>query len=748
LSRIKWGLQHRRHAGSETAEDRCIPTGGDADWQVAWERFTVEKDPSDLVGDEWLVTLRRLGDPIENASIALTFDFAAWSTAHFVLLPAAAYAGNRFEARMIPYPPVLPDALRLARDAAPIVTDVPRLNAGAGESSLVQLTRDCATPLAGVWDPQTKRSFFLLCPAATRFGDSGFEIAEAADRCSARLALRVPGIRPKHRYSFCSTTGVPSPDRGVGIPTGLNLTIRVRVHAGHCAGIREFYRQFFQLRSAFSGPRILDHELPFSAAWEILEEKYNRENWYPDGGYYRVGSYADHPSIYQDWQTGWVGGLQFTLPQLALGDATTRQRATATLDFALSRLVSPSGYLWGGWSAGRVFGDNFNDTSLPWVLSRKNGDALYFLLKQFALMQLQQPGWTPPPHWENAVRGLADAFCATWERERQFGQFINVESGRIVVGGSAAAGIVPGALALAAEWFGEPRYLEAATASGWALLRDVADNGYTHGGPGEILQCPDSESAFGLLESCVVLHEATGHDSWLRDAAFMANQCASWCVNYDYPFPAESEFGRLGLRSRGSVWASIQNKHSAPGICTFSGDSLFKLFRATGETRYLDMIRETAHNITQYLSRPDRPIRGFKVTDVGNYATMWNAPAGWMSERVQLSDFSEPTGEIFAGSCWCETSCMLTAWEIPGIYLQPDTGLAVAFDHVDLQVIERRPHSLSLRIGNPTRFRATLRVLSESRSQARRPLGQNALFACPALRLEPGEWVTQTYAVD
>jgi len=558
-----------------------------------------------------------------------------------------------------------------------------------------------------------------------------------------RRASDGSNVRPHTRYSFCSTDSVPSPDCGVSITPGLNITLRVRLHQGPCADIREFFRHFFKLRTALTPARDfeLSHDLPFSAAWSIQEDKYNRENWNADEGYYRVGPYhlPEARVASQDWQTGWVGGLQTTIAQLALGSEQTRARALQNIEFALTKLPAPSGLLWGGWSEGKPWGDHFGDTSLPWVMSRKCGDALYFLLKAFDLLKKRDPKWSAPAHWADAVRKLADALARVWERDRQFGQFLDLNTGAVLVGGSSSAGIAPGALALAAAWFDEPRWLAVARESATAMVTACADKGYTTGGPGEILQCPDSESAFGLLESLVVLYEASGERGWLEHAEFLAHQCASWCVSYDYPFPPESEFGRLGLRALGSVWASVQNKHSAPGICTFSGDSLFKLFRATGNAAYAELIRQIAHNITQYLSRADRPIRGFSVRDVGNYKTMHATAPGWMSERVQLSDFSEPSGEIFAGSCWCETSAMLTAAEIPGLYVRTDLGTAIAFDHVDATVVAASPDGVDVLIHNPTRFDVSLTVMCESAEDAARPLGQNALLAAERIALEPGE---------
>ena len=68
--------------------------------------------------------------------------------------------------------------------------------------------------------------------------------------------------------------------------------------------------------------------------------------------------------------------------------------------------------------------------------------------------------------------------------------------------------------------------------------------------------------------------------------------CSSWVVSYNYRFPAKSEFGRHGMKSVGTVFANLQNKHSAPGICTFSGDSLFKLAQRTGDPLYRELIED------------------------------------------------------------------------------------------------------------------------------------------------------------
>ena len=182
------------------------------------------------------------------------------------------------------------------------------------------------------------------------------------------------------------------------------------------------------------------------------------------------------------------------------------------------------------------------------------------------------------------------------------------------------------------------------------------------------------------------------------------------------------------MRTTGTVYANVQNKHSAPGICTLSGDSLLKLYRATGKRRYLELVRDIAHALPQYLSRADRPIAACDGRPM---------PPGWMNERVEMSDWLEPVGEIFHGSCWCEVSLMLAMAELPGLHVRTDTGEVCVLDHVDTSVLVDSPDRLTLRLSNPTPFPARVRVLAENAAQAAAPLGQNAVLDWPVVEVAP-----------
>ena len=206
---------------------------------------------------------------------------------------------------------------------------------------------------------------------------------------------------------------------------------------------------------------------------------------------------------------------------------------------------------------------------------------------------------------------------------------------------------------LAYRYFKDEKYLDAAKELGEYYYQNFAAKGYTTGGPGEILSAPDSESCFGLLESYIWLYDETKDEKWLSYAKHTANICSSWVVAYNFKFPKTSEFGRLGMKTIGSVIANIQNKHSAPGICTLSGTSVRKLAEWTGDGRYMTLYREITETVSQYMATDSRPIWNMEGTE--------QLRSGFICERVNMSDWETDKwiGSVWAGSCWCESTNMV-----------------------------------------------------------------------------------------
>jgi hypothetical protein len=175
-----------------------------------------------------------------------------------------------------------------------------------------------------------------------------------------------------------------------------------------------------------------------------------------------------------------------------------------------------------------------------------------------------------------------------------------------------------------------------------------------------------------------------------------------------------------------------------------SGDCLFKLFRATGNRHYLELIRDIAHELPQCLSREDRPMP-LVIHGMPPYIS---AP-GSMHERVQMGDWQAgfiDVGEVNCDSYFCEINGLLTWCEVPGLYVQPDTGIVCALDNINARVMDRSGSVLKVKLSNPTKFTARVRVLSESSADARRPLEWNSLLNKPVIVLTPGE--TKMYAFE
>ena len=177
----------------------------------------------------------------------------------------------------------------------------------------------------------------------------------------------------------------------------------------------------------------------------------------------------------------------------------------------------------------------------------------------------------------------------------------------------------------------------------------------------------------------------------------------------------------------GAVWASIQNKHAAPGICTSSGDYLFRLYRATGNSVFADLIRDIQHAHTEAVNMP------------GHVTT--NHLTGSSMERIQLSD-AEGKGSIGNyindRNSWTETSGMLMALELPGIYVQTDKGRFYTFDHIQAALLKKNRKSMVLQLKNTTPYDATVSIFAETSAEAKNPIPVTAFVHWPKVNVALG----------
>jgi hypothetical protein len=349
------------------------------------------------------------------------------------------------------------------------------------------------------------------------------------------------------------------------------------------------------------------------------------------------------------------------------------------------------------------------------------------------LMLLKESGYAGMihPEWEVAAQKLAAAFVATWKKHHEFGQYIAPETGEIAVFNSTAGALVPGGLALAAHYFNKPEWLKTAgDAAAFYYHRDVVKQGLTGGDCGDISQDANSESAFGFLESLMALYTYTGDHQWLRMAEVQAALCATWTMSYAPVFPPMSTIGKLQCNMTGAVWASIQNKHAAPGICTASGDDLFKLFRATGNTLYADLIHDIQHAHAEAVNMPGHITSNYLI--------------GSSMERIQASDAEgkESIGNfIYTRNSWTETNGMLMALELPGVYVVTDKASIYVFDHVEATLLKKNKNDLEIAVHNPTAYDASVAVMAETSGETIKPLGYTSFLKWKKVPVKAGQRV-------
>ncbi|MFB6962163.1 hypothetical protein ACFCYB_35590 [Streptomyces sp. NPDC056309] len=697
-------------------------TDGQRQWQLAWETRRVPDDRG------WEVTLTctlEKGEADQTA-VSVDFPFGNWETANYVMIPGIIYNGNRYRAIGNGYNPDYPADMYDNPRVPLTISNNPRLASDAASPSRIELaTCSTAAPAMSFFSPGLGKGWIVLTEQGTRLGNSGLTVEESASRKSCEFRISAPVVR-RQVAGFGDFR--PSDDRASTWVAGDAVSIRFQVFTFDADGIPAVLQKFMDVRKSLTGSTAPRNLLPMSKLAELGTGICRGNFTETEAGRYYL------PENSRNFQLGWVSGMINTYPMLALNDPTERERVSQELDFICSRMKGQSGYFYGFIrDDGTILSEKAHpDFPAVQAMVRKNGDVLFWLVKHLMLLKAQGHGAAIKESWELAAGGLAEAFNGTWRKHGEFGQYIVPETGDIAVYNSTAGAIAPAGLALAAEYFHRPDWLTVAEeAAEFYYERDIKSRGFTSGACSDISQDADSESAFGLLESFMALYQYTGKKEWLNRAKVQAALCSSWTLAYNPEFPAGSDIARLKGRMAGAVWASSQNKHAAPGVCTSSADHLFKLYRATGDKKYAELIRDIQHAHAEAVNMP-----GHITTDYLIGSSM---------ERIQPSD-AEGKGAvgnfIRTRNSWTETDGVLMALEIPGIYIRPGEGVLFPFDHVEAEYVSESRFAAVVRLTNDTAYAAQLSVLVETARQSARPLGYTAFLDWPHVEVPAGGVVT------
>ena len=702
-----------RYSGSRLTAVRTFEDGRLRSEESVW-RSTIDVRPleSDENALDLVITFVLERGKEESAGVAVAFDFVNWSTDNYVMIPASVYNANRCKIVPRGYNQGL-ERKHLYQQGLPLMScPIPQLAFEPDQRSRLELTScNAATPAICFYNRQTKRTFIVLTEQKTRFGDNGLIIEESADRRTATLAISAPGVRER-RPLFVGFD--ESPDRGVELAAGEVIHLHLRLYCLETPALPGLFEKFMTVRKAVSRQNTPRNLIPFSQVAQWMTDRID-SRWH-DGPVYKFYCPENAPWI----SFGWVGGLMDTFPMLALGDVMHLDRVTKTFDFAIPRAQGESGYFHGALSQdGKCFGRESYDEFPEIVLTRKNADVLYWMVKQFMLLRAQGRKDAIKSSWEMDVRRVANAFVLTWRKHGTWGRMLNAATGDVAEYNTCGGVMATGGLALASHYYGRPEYLQVAReAAEFYYQRDFVEQGQTTGGCADILQNADSETAAGFMAALMTLYEVTGDGNWLEKSRNLANLVATWTTSYDYELAPDTGLARLGAKLAGAYWASTQNKHAAPGICTSSGDALWKIYRATGDRRYASLLNDIVHAHAESVR-------------VGGYT----------NERLTYCDADGASvgnrGNHVTG--WNELNGFLMALEIPGIYVRTDEDELYVFDHVEVARILRDADGVTLTIANETPYRATVTILAESAKRAKDPLGCTAFLTWPKVTVEPGE---------
>ena len=123
-----------------------------------------------------------------------------------------------------------------------------------------------------------------------------------------------------------------------------------------------------------------------------------------------------------------------------------------------------------------------------------------------------------------------------------------------------------------------------------------------------------------------------------------------------------------------------------------SGDALLRLYRATGDVALLELLRDTVHNLAQYLPETAAPAESRRAREDPRCAPAPTAAAG-----------SSPASAASRTDGVFDAIGLLSYTEVPGIYARVDTGFVFVFDHLTARIKERTRGRLVLAVANPTK---------------------------------------------
>lgn len=369
------------------------------------------------------------------------------------------------------------------------------------------------------------------------------------------------------------------------------------------------------------------------------------------------GSYPYKNSM-AEWNTmiGWCSGSMTALTLLKFG-GKYRDFAISYLDFLSENGNSPSGVKYPVFDGTSWMTKNHPEASTRnYDHCRFYCDYIHYLGK--AIRFEKQNGKTHPL-WEKEFRLGIDLLLDIWSREQDFGIYWDIEAEKATVyrKGSGCGAFALLALAEGLRHYPENKLLAQVFSEGCEMYyKRCVQSGRCNGGPADIKEADDSESAAALTDTLVQYYKLVKSDRAKSMALSSAKLFSTWVVNYSPAFPCGSSFEDTNIC--GGVIANVQNRHIGPGICTNSAYFLYELGKITGDKRF----------VTMYNNIKAAAINCVTVYDGEFYGISPDAPfrKGMMSEQINMSDALGIEGETWrVSTCWPSTAVILGWMDSP-----------------------------------------------------------------------------------
>jgi len=603
-------------------------------------------------------------------------DMPASGEETYVLMPGLLYDGNR---KTIPSGP---KAIPQLTAAESFKVDTPIFT--------------LSIPVAVFHEKRSGKTLMYLTEPTTQLDMSGFCCVARGD--DHRISIMAPCYREKHwRASHRYEPTVP---KGATVSEGMRFTVPASYFAMVCPDVITLFAALEPIREVVRPHFQRENKLPISEATALVQDNFNKRMWAvgcenqfyinamePDYDLAESGV-AKLPPVWQ-LTVGWGAGAITGYALLKLGNELSCNRSRIMLDRIAADGISPSGLFWSTYANGKW--DPISNNSLYNQHMRMPADAAFYYLKAIAL---ERGRGLRHPEWEKATISNLDAFTKLWSKHQDFGHNVDRNTLAIVVPGTAAGALCIGALALGAKLLQTKKYLSVARQASDAFYERYVRTGWIVGGPLDIPNAPDSESVTALLESYVTMYEVTKDRKYLQYAYDTAQHLSTWIVAYNATFPNGTFCQEIGLQTVGGVLANSQNHHIGPSFCTNSGSALLRLYQYTGKALPLNLLQDCISGLPQYVCSGKEPYKTMKP--------------GMISEQFNMSDEMDPRGSTWeVCASWPATCLLLSACEVPSVYIEQKTGACAIFDQIDANFDAK---SQRLRLSNPTNYPAKIRV--------------------------------------